>query len=487
MYLSPGKKKDTKKKEPTPAEELAEIASYDSSTNSYVVITRGVGGDSDHPGGRQLVNIPRRVDNPHATVPLEEGALVVINWGLGFPYIAGVLPIEYGNDIRQHSLSTSPNITPPKPKPIGDFRTPQMPKDVVPGDWIQASPDGNRIGALRGGYNIMDGGSATKAKIETLGTKDLIRMTCDNLEVITGFGVLEAYNAEGHCGIKLRGGMDQLNESGGDAEQWTFKLDIGESGNYFNLEVCTPAGQTKAKLNITTDGQVTVLATNGLNLVNGGNAPISVEGASDLILKLLGGITSIVQGAVTENFSNSRDTTVSNKNSLIVGADNVQQTVGNSFETVGENYQSVITGGPTTDAKPKNIAVQTDILNGSVFIDVGNIKKGANPAAQAGYTVAVHNGKITLGKDPSLTAAPTLQASVALNTSDNRSVALGGTTETAMYNAVLYQPLMQVLQMIVSMFDAHVQAPYSPPTTPMSASVLPLINQIMSQRVLIGG
>lgn len=482
--------------------ELAEVIRFDTSTNSYVVITRGVGGDSSRPGGRQLNNIPRKVENPYTVTPLAPGTLVVINWDLGFPFIDGVLPIEYPTDTIQGTTAKQPTIglggntltdsgdqsTATK---AGDYRTPTMPSDILPDDWLQTSPEGNRIGVLRDGYCMIDGGPHTKAKVETFGTKDLVRVTCEDLEVITGFGTIEFYNTEGRCGVQIRGGSDQINQTGGDEEQWTFKLDVGDTGDFFNLEVCSADGKTKAKLYISTDGRVEIISTSGLSLANGGDSPFYIESAADLLTKVAGSLRETVSGASNYIYEGNRTTKVSSRDYLTINADSVRNINANEIINIGDNQTVLISGGTAINAKPSNTAVSIDILNGSYFMELGNTLKGASPAAKASYTIAVNNGDVFLGENPDMLSIPAMSATVNLNTSKPRTIALGGTTgpskNMAIYNAVMFQPLMQILTQMITMFDTHTQPPYSPPVVPMSTVITPMLVQMMSQRVLIGG
>jgi hypothetical protein len=487
---------------PEHTEELAEVSYYDSEANSYTVVTRGIGGDVSQPGGRQLIGIPRKTQTVNSESPIPLGTLVVVNWTLGFPYIDGILAIEnipesqkkasislgYAPRAKQTLNSATTNITPK----VSNFQTPNTPSNLLPEDYVQTSPEGNFIGVLRNKLNIISGGDSTKARIEVVGDKDLLRLICEDLEVITGFGILEFYNEEGHCGIRLKGGTDQLNQTGGDEEQWTFKLDIGDSGDMFMLEVCSAEGATKAKVHISSDGKVDVIATNGLSLTNGGAAPVSIETASNLTTKTQGHYIQEIQRDVTSVVLGSYITTVSNQKQTTIGAHNALLVSGDQTSHTGGNYVATYVGGAFKDAKSSNIALHTDILNGSAFLELGNPLKGANPKAKASLTVAVNNGAITLGENPDIMAPPATQAHINLNTSKPRSIALGGTVGTsknvASYNVAMYQPLLQVLQLMITIFDAHTHPGINVVTpTLMSSTITSLLSNIMSQRVLIGG
>lgn len=487
----------------TQQDELAEIVSYDAKADSYSVITRGRGGNAKQGGGRALKNIPVKKNNPGTTAPLAEGTVVVINNALGFPYIDGCLNVKPPiPDSTVKPPTLSPNYqrvdtdSTNSSASQGFHRDADTPVDSLSGDWIHTTPDGNRIGVLRGKYCFMDGGPGTKAKIEVFGDRDLIRFRCENFIADTGFGTLEMFNAEGRCGFRLRGGADQLTQSGGSEEAWTFKLDIGDDGDFFNLEVCGADGATKGQWKISPDGRMDAIATNGYSVVNANpKSPMSFETASDLFQKIAGMVLKKVGGDVVETCGGSRTMEIGQISKKTVGGNDSTSVGNHQVNSISGNRETVIQGGAFLEAKPTNVAVQMQILNGSSFIELGSPKAGANPLARAGYTVVVHNGNITFGENPSPLGIPSMSASVSLNTKLPGSVALGGTsplnpsTNIALFHATIFEPTQTVLTTMAAMFDAHLHPPPGdkPPTVLMSPIVSPLLINAMSKRVLIGG
>ncbi len=477
---------------------------FSASHNAYTVVTRGAPGNPNQSGGGALNGVPRKVDNPGLVSPLPVGTTVVIDWDLGFPIIDGVLPVNMTQSKVEGGVSASANVGGATSVAVPDdnteqehsayYRQPGSPKDAIPGDQLLITPDGNRVGALRGGYNVMDGGPGTKAKIETFGDRDLVRMTTEDYEMFTAFGILNIVNAEGRCGLTFRAGADQLSESGGDDEQWTFKVDIGDTGDYFTMEVCTPDGATQAKAQMSANGRVTLLATDGLDLVDGGKTMSHQEYAADLMVRVLGSIKKIVEGSITETFKSSRKTTVSENDQKTVGHNEATSINNHHIMNVGGNQQVQISGGAPLNASPLNVAVDMQVLNGSYKLELGNPTAGANPLAMAGFTVAVNNGDITLGQNPDPLSIPATRASVSLNTILPSSVALGGTTSPlttnpAIFHAVMYEPLLILLTAMMALYDVHVHIPpiVGPPATLMSPTLSTLLSTLMSTRVLIGG
>lgn len=485
-------------------DELAEVLRYDAGSNSYTLVTRGSGGNPRQPGGRQLQNIPRKTVNTSDVSPLPIGTIVVVDWGLGFPYISGVLPIN-ASKLRTESNSNDKktlgggkeSVANPDDNTVGYtnayYREPGVPRDLLEGDKILITPDGNFVGAFRGGYSAIHGGTNSKARVESFADRDLVRIICENYEVLNGFGTLEVYNSEGRCGLSFRGGSDQLTESGGDEEQWTFKLDIGDPGEYFTMEVCDTSGNTKAKVNITPSGQVNWVATDGYNVANAGRGTSSEEHAGNILKRILGSVTEVIGQNKKVEVGGSRTTAISETDQKTVGHNESTSINNSQILSVGGNQTNTISGGSFIEANPLNVAVSTQVLNGSYFLEVGNPTAGANPAAKAGITLAVNNGDVTLGQNPDFLAPPASISNVNLNTRLPGSVALGGhtsiiSTNPALFHAVMFEPLVAILTAIIAAHDTHIHIfPFTPPPVPSSPIIAPMLATMMSLRVLIGG
>jgi len=483
--------------------ELAEVLDFNQDNNAYVVVTRGVGGEVSQPGGKTLKGVPRKVDNPGHESVLPIGTTVVIDWALGFPYIDGVLNVDLTREKVEGinkpdgigDQNASPTSNPIQPNDssdktgIGFYSQPGAPRDLLAGEQVLFTRDGNRLGALRGNYNVMDAGPGTKAKVETFGQHDLVRTTCENYEMFSGFGKLSMYNAEGRCGLQFRAAADQLNESGGDEDLWTFKLDIGETGEYFTMEVAGTDGSTQAKWNISPNGRVTFLATDGMDFINGGETPSYQEYAGDIIQRILGGVSRLVEGSVVQQLSSSRDVSIGESDRKITGNDDTVFVNNNQIVNVGGSRSETITGGFPLSATPGGVALEQNILNGSYVLDIGNPKLGANLAAKAGYSLFVHNGDVVIGENPT---QPATLATVSLNTLKPDSIALGGTTQTSIYHALLFEQLDAWLTEFLTLFDTHTHNYTLPatitatPTVPITSILKSKIQTMKSLRVKIG-
>jgi hypothetical protein len=428
------------------------------------------------------------------TAPLPLGTLVILDNTTGVPHIDGVLALDTVNVDLAKGVGSS--IAPQATIPVNALastgfscRTTSTPIDALPGDWITIGPDGNRIGALLGGYCVLGSGPSAKARFETHQVADLARFVTENYEVYTGFGELKVHNKEGRCGLTFRGGVDQQTESGGGEEGWTFKVDIGDSGQFFTLEVCEPDGTTKAKLNITADGEVTIISTNGLSFVDAGRGISSFEMASNLITRVLQEMRETVEGKVTQTYGSDRVTSVAGGDRRVVGANASDRIMGHQSNEVSGSVTQTIYSGSAALAKPTNVGLETQVLNGSVILEAGNPLLGANPAALAGVSIISHNGDVTIGSVAPGAGIPSLpNMTVALNTNNvPGSVGLGAPAKMCVDNAVKFMPLQTLLQVVGAMIDAHAHPSNgAPPTLLVSPAIAAMTPYLMSQVVKIG-
>lgn len=485
---------------------LAEVQIYDPKSDTYMLVSRGLGGDASQPGGRRFSGVPRRVEDPGTIAPLEAGTVVVVDLSLGFPYIDGVLNINADSTKRQRAPAppslggsegqtiTEANVQAGMP---GYYKNVQTPDDVVPGDFVRMSPDGNYVAILRGKENRMYG--SEKAQISVIGINDLIRMICEDYESYNGFGTFKISNAEGRGNIEVRGGSDQLSQTGGEEEQWTFHLDIGDAGEFFDMRITTPEGKTLSQFKLTPDGQIRLMAVKGIELVNADGAPRSEEIGGDHYRRVQGNTRDRIAGSSQKIIEGENVSRVSESERRTIGNDDVKTVNRNQVKQIGGNKSEVITGGDPLTANPTNIAYDQQVLNGSYVLQIGSPTAGANPAALAGYSLFVYNGSITMGENPNPLFPSTL-AEVNLNTSQPNSVALGGTgaatpsPNSAVQHAMLFEPWTKMMSQLISLLDSHTHAtawgPSGPAMAPQpggfASALSAQLPNIASIRVVIG-
>jgi len=476
---------------------LAEVQQYHAKSDTYRLVSRGLSGVRGQEGGRSLSGVPRRVDDPGTIAPLENGTVVIVDISLGFPYAD---PAKKARSPKPPSLAGAQGSTITEATVSGGmpgyYKSVYTPDDVVPGDFARMSPDGNYIAVLRGKESRVYG--SEKAQIAFIGLNDLVRLISEDYEHYNGFGTFKISNAEGRGNIEVRGGSDQLSQSGGEEEQWTFRLDIGDQGEFFDMRITTPEGKTLSQFKLTPDGQITLMTVKGIELINANGAPRSEEIGGDHNRRVLGSTSDKISGSSQTVIEGECVSRVSESAKKTVGNDDVKTVNRNQVTQVGGNRSETITGGDPLLADPLNKAVDISVLNGSYFLDIGNPTAGASPSALAGYNVFVHNGEITLGENPSPLSPPVSLANVNLNTTRPNSIALGGTVgpgaSMAVQHAMLFEPWSSMMATLISLLDTHTHATTGGPSGPamapavggFSSALASTIPNIASIRVLIG-
>lgn len=463
----------------------------------------GVGGAAGTGGGAIYSGIPRKKEMPGSMAPLPLGTVVIVDLSLGFPYIDGVLNI-YATKAAAESEAVIPaktgDLDTSEVYPDGSagfYREPGVPENQLAGDWGYITEEGNYLAVLRGKENVLYG--SEKAQVRTIGSKDLVRIVCEDYENYNAFGKFEIFNEEGRAGLRLRGGRDQLTESGGSEEQFTFHLDVGDEGDYLNLEIKAPGGATLSRFHMSADGRIEIIGVNGVDIVNGGKAPKKEDIGGDSFTRIQGSEKKTVLGDASRMVEGARRAEISGSDIRTIGTDDAASIANDQVTNVGGRRKTIVSGGNALKANPTNFAVEESVVNGSYMLDIGNPLSGGNPAAMAGFNVAVYNGEVTLGANKSPLAPAPTKCFVNLNTLTPNSVALGGTIgpgpTMAVLSAMMFEPWATLMGTLITLLDAHTHTtawgPSGPAMAPAPAGFNTAISSqlatVRSTKVKIGG
>lgn len=475
---------------------LAEVLTYYPQYNTYKVKPHGVSGNSKIGAGTPFV-VPRKVENPNVTAPLENGTMVILDYAAGIgPYIDGCVNVAASKDVVENSTKPAPTLTQkgadfaPGDKTGADagyWRYPGMPADALEGDWAAVTPSGNYIAALLGKECTMYG--SQMAQISVFGASGIARIICDQLELWNSMGKLSMVNDGGRGKFSFKLAADQLTEFGADNENWTFHLDIGDEGDFFDMRMTRPDGSLLSRLYFSSDGRVEIMGINGVHFTNAGNSPRFDTDGGDVHRKIGGQLKEVVEGPISQKTSGKRVVQVSEDDRTTVGHNQSTSINNHQIHSVGGNVQHTVTGGSAAEANPTNVAVFMKVLNGSYTLDIGNSLDGASPGAMAGYNLFVHNGEITIGEDPFGT--PATKAVVSLNTLQQNSVVLGGNPTSAFQHACIAEPLLQMLNTLLGLLESHQHNTIVGPTNSLVApgvfsALSTSLPKAQSVRVLIG-
>jgi hypothetical protein len=97
--------------------------------------------------------------------------------------------------------------------------------DRVPGDWGWTSPEGNMLGILRGGLNILR--TTPLNQILQFTEDDLLRIIARNYQLFTDFGVHKIENFDGKTRVTVRGNSGLNDKFNTREETYEFNMEMG--------------------------------------------------------------------------------------------------------------------------------------------------------------------------------------------------------------------------------------------------------------------
>jgi hypothetical protein len=406
--------------------------------------------------GRTLRGVPRLRSSPGEVVPLAVGTEVAISFDYGMPLIVGVItmPGDSNAESEAFAISDVDGVGGDGPNgatiPMGNFRGAAEPRDVIPGDWVQAGRQGNMMGVLEGGTNVIRSGPL--AQIRTHLLNDLVELLSRNFRQVSDMGEFTIMNTDGRINMRFRGATDQRSEAGPDEERWTVKFDLGAEGDMLNFEICTPEGQTLFKWRVTSDGHCELYGVNGIALNSGSRAGggHAEEHTGDSVRRVSGSRTSTTAGDETRQVDGNSATTVASDYAVSAGNDGRVQALRDLALSAGRNAFFSVQGGDG------DAALTFDIESGDWVTTIGSTS-----SPDSGYKLSTFAGDIEFessqGGDFNVTTQmgniKTNSQSIKLVTSQLDSVVLGG--ENLVSHLVKYEELQQHLIQLYTALDMH--------------------------------
>lgn len=425
----------------------------------------------DPEGGGGRIYVPR------------PGQQVVVQQGLGIPFISQILPGSVdanANTSAESALNTSPVAGQSSFSQAGPANfAAKLPKDLLPGDYMWRGNQGQYLAVLDGGVVVMHG--APWSQIACTQQDDTTNVIGRNLNLISGFGNVRFFDEDGKCGLSVEGGTDQTLESGHGRENWTVQARVGEEAEgLVDFRINNRDGETVAKTIWKADGSIQQLSSGNLNQISDGNVALNIAGSRTTDV----GGEDVVSVSLdrTELFYGSQTTQVSQNRSAIVLNDRTDQVNRDWTMNVGRSHTLKVSGDPL--AVPGAVAADWMISNGSWIVDVGfpGSDLGAAQSSIA-FNTYMPKGSITLSS---------LIDKIILDTTVPESVLLGSTLGVAPFHATLWEPLKLLLEQFITWAQNHVHptgvGPSGPSTVPFPAeSVLkPMLTPIQSTKVMLG-
>ncbi len=432
--------------------ELGTVIDYQSDTYTATVRTNR---------GRTLTGVPRMRSSPGDIASLTPGTEVLLNYDYGAPFIMGILASPAGKQQDGTRFSVTDvegyggqGLNKNENTAVGNYRLAAEPDDTMPGDWVHVGDEGNSIGVLSGGVNVIKSGALSQVRTHLL--NDLVEVICRNYRHISDMGEFTVQNNNGRIGMRFRGGSDQQTEAGPDEENWTIKFDLGAEGDMLNFELCTPLGQTIFKLHVDADGRCELYGLNGVSInsgqQNGGTS--SEENTGNKIRTVGENQTTTIGGTETKTVGNNAKTTVYNDIETSAGNDVRTQALRDHALSAGRNMFVAVQGSLLGDA------MVFDIATGNWVVNIGSATS-LNPLS--GFEMNTFAGDMafnsTAGGNFTLKSllgnfeTTTKKAVVSTNMIPD-SVILGGPVLSS--HLVKFEELQSLLLMLFSILDTHV-------------------------------
>lgn len=316
--------------------EQGTVVVYNSDTHTAVVRTNR---------GRPLQDVPQLKPSSGAFEHLATGTSVVVSWDLGWPIIVGCID-DVG--LPQTAIPSMPltgvegvgSADPTQPtRGTNNYKPPNAPNDMGPGDFARVGTMGNHIGILEGGLSLF--GSPT-AQLRSMGTTGAMHTIARTLQQITDFGQVNIENNQGKTSLVLRAGSNQTTETGLDEQHWTIRLDLGATGDMFDFKILEPEGKVLFRMHVGSDGRVQIFGGGGVDLSSG------KDGAGDMRSDHAGPRTVVIDGDDTRSIAGVEVSTIDQSSSHTVGGD-ATRAIGGALTEFSSGNRAIGTGGDETD------------------------------------------------------------------------------------------------------------------------------------------
>jgi hypothetical protein len=471
------------------------VIDYDPTTQNYRLSIEGVGYNE---------TAPRLARDPGDLTILPPDTIVVVHDALGYWVIDAVLkqaPITPSN-LPPPTISEVRGVggEDPARADIGEDgarpanRAPTDSVDTLAGDWIRRSPDGNFLGALAGGVNVMQ--SAPFAAIRTHALEELVEIFAHQYRHISAMGNFEIKTDNGKTSLVWRAGADQGDENGPGQENWTIRLDVGATGDLFDLSITTPDGNLLSRIHMSSSGKLQLIGVDGVDIVSGGDPKVVGKEvtASSKDVEIKGSLTQAIGQDMATQVGGSREASISGNDSVMFGNDKSEVVSRDYNSTINGHWRQKVVGGMVP--APGVPAYELELMNGGVTFVMSDVLTGANPAGMASFNVINNFGGVNF------VCAPTAAGGFNVITALPGSVNLGATGTAiklpngswqigavAPFGVMMYEPFMAMMTALLVLLDSHVHITAVGPTTPIpifTAAVSPLLPLIRSLRVSVG-
>ena len=468
------------------------VVDYNPSSQNYRLSIEGVGYND---------TVPRLARDPGDLTILPPETIVVVHDALGYWVIDAVLkqaPVTPSR-LPPPTISEVRGIGGEDPARAEDGtgpanRAPTDAVDVLAGDWVRRSPDGNFIAALAGGVNVLQ--SAPFAAIRTHALEELVEIFAHQYRHISAMGNFEIKTDNGKTSLTWRAGADQGDENGPGQENWTIRLDVGATGDLFDLSITTPDGNLLSRIHMNSQGKIQLIGVDGVDIISGGDPKVIGKEvtASSKDIEIGGDLIQTIGQDLATQVGGSREASISGNDSTMFGNDKSEVVSRDYNSTINGHWRQKVMGGVVP--APGVPAYELELMNGGVTFVLTDVLTGANPAGMASFNVINNFGGVNFVCAPTaignFNVVTTLPASVNLGANGTAVKLPNGAWQVvavAPFGVMMFEPFAAMMTALLVALDTHIHITAVGPTTPIpifTAAVSSLIPLIRSIRVSVG-
>ena len=249
------------------------------------------------------------------------GQQVVVQQGIGTPFISLGLPTSTDSNAGvgasaafTEAATYSKGALSFSPAAPADYAA-QLPRSLLPGDWMWLGNQGQHLALLDGGVAAML--ASPWSQVSCSQEDDTTTVIGRNMNIVTGFGNIRFFDDAGKSGMLFEGRTDQTLESGYGRDNWTVQAKIGgDAEGLFDFRINNRDGEAVAKTIWKADGSVVNMTSGDQEQTFDGNMGLTYNG--DLLRSIKGSEIISVGLDRTENFAGSHTTAVSQNRSCDV-------------------------------------------------------------------------------------------------------------------------------------------------------------------------
>lgn len=222
--------------------------------------------------------------------------------------------------------------------------------DLLPGDKVMSTKDGNAIGVLEGGVVVLK--ASELCQIVGVRYDDLMRIVSRNFEHFTDFGNVIVRNRAGKVSYIVEGSDSQSSARMGKIN---VRMSMGSEGGLYKVEVLDGSGRVMSQFHMKSDGSVARKS-----------ASLFENILKDARIEIGGDLREVVSGNAVYDFRGDRSSTTKGNDTQVVVGNHIQNTQNDDVLMVGRNVTRVI--GGVSNETIRGAILSTEAVTRDIFV-----------------------------------------------------------------------------------------------------------------------